>query len=246
MQSERSDLTAVPWGVSTMTAATLDIGAGVFKQRQDRISNYFRSRRFPRIEAMIADIHAKTGTCRIIDVGGRQEYWDPIAPTLARYNAHVTVVNLEQTQPLGTKGFSFEFGDACDLSRYADGAFDLAHSNSVLEHVGTWRQMTAAANETRRIAKSYYLQTPYYWFPLEPHFRVPFFHWLPEQVRYRLLMQTKLGYIGKANSVADAMASVQSAVLLDKQQVQALFPDAEVSFERVLGMPKSLIAQRSI
>jgi hypothetical protein len=228
-----------------MTTATLEIGAGVFKQRQDRISNYFRARRFPQIESMIADIYAKTGKCSIVDVGGRQEYWDPIASALKRYNAHVTVVNLEQTQPLGTTGFSFEFGNACDLSRYADGAFDLAHSNSVLEHVGTWAQMKAAANETRRIGRAYYVQTPYYWFPLEPHFRVPFFHWMPEQVRYRLLMQHTLGYMGKADTVSDAMTSIQTCVLLDKRQVQALFPDATVGFERVAGIPKSLIAQRA-
>jgi hypothetical protein len=231
--------------MTAATTATLDIGAGVFKQRQDRISNYFRARRFPHIEAMISEIYARQGSCKIVDVGGRQEYWDPIAASLKKFNAHVTVVNLEQTQPLGTQGFSFEFGNACDLSRYQDGAFDLAHSNSVLEHVGTWSQMKAAATETRRIGKAYYVQTPYYWFPLEPHFRVPFFHWMPEQIRYRLLMQRTLGYMGKADTVDNAMASVQSAVLLDKKQVQALFPDATVNFEYVAGLPKSLIAQRS-
>ena len=227
-----------------MTAAVLDIEAGVAKQRQDHISNYFRARRFPLIESMIADIHAKTGQCRILDIGGRQEYWDPIVASLTRYKAHITIVNLEQTQPAGTSGFAFEFGNACDLSRYADNAFDLAHSNSLLEHVGTWRDMKAAATETRRVAKSYYVQTPYFWFPLEPHFRVPFFHWMPEQVRFRLLMKTKLGYIGKASDVDDAMSNIQSACLLDKTQFATLFPDANVGFERVLGLPKSLIAHR--
>jgi hypothetical protein len=40
------------------------------------------------------------------------------------------------------------------------------------------------------------------------------------------------------------MEHVQSAVLLDKRQFQTLFPDAEIRFERVLGLPKSMIATR--
>jgi Methyltransferase domain len=221
-----------------------DVGDGVVQQRKDKLSNYFRARRFPMIEAMIADIHAKKGSCRIIDVGGRQEYWAPILPALSKYNAHITVINLEQTQPQGAKHFAFEFGNACKLDSHADNSFDLAHSNSLLEHVGTWRDMRNAANEMRRVAPAYYVQTPYFWFPLEPHFRVPFYHWLPEQLRYRLIMQSKLGYIGKADSVDDAMERVQSACLLDKRQMVSLFPDSAVSFEKVLGLPKSLIARR--
>jgi hypothetical protein len=223
---------------------TIEIGDGVVQQRKDKLSNYFRARRFPMIEAMIADIHAKKGACRIIDIGGRQEYWDPILPALARYNAHITVVNLEQTQPANAQHFAFEFGNACKLDTHADQAFDLAHSNSLLEHVGTWRDMRNAANEMRRVATNYYIQTPYYWFPLEPHFRVPFYHWMPEQWRYRLIMQSKLGYIGQATSVDDAMERVQSACLLDKRQMQSLFPDSTVNFEKVAGLPKSLIARR--
>ena len=228
-----------------MTEATLEIGAGVVQQRKDTLSNYFRARRFPMIEAMIAEIHARTGSCRIIDVGGRQEYWDPILPALAKYNAHITVTNLEKTQPDGARHFAFEYRNACDMSAHETGAFDLAHSNSLLEHVGTWRDMSAAAREMRRIGRAYYVQTPYFWFPLEPHFRVPFYHWLPEQVRARMIMKAKLGYIGRADNFDDAMASVQSACLLDKRQFAHLFPDAEVGFERVLGIAKSLIARRN-
>ena len=227
-----------------MAEAILDIGAGVVQQRADTWSNYFRARRFPMIERMIAEIHADKGECRIIDVGGRQEYWDPIKPALARYNVHITVTNLEKTQPDGARHFAFEFANACDMSRYDTGAFDLAHSNSLIEHVGAWRDMSACAREMRRVGRAYYVQTPYFWFPLEPHFRTPFYHWLPEQVRARMLMRGKLGYIGRANSMDEAMTSVQSACLLDRRQFATLFPDAEVGFERVLGMAKSLIARR--
>jgi hypothetical protein len=127
---------------------------------------------------------------------------------------------------------------------YTTGQFDFAHSNSLIEHVGRWTDMKQCADEIRRVGKSYYVQTPYFWFPLEPHFRVPFFHWLPEQVRARLVMNFKVGYYNRAQSLDQALQDVQSACLLDRAQMQALFPDADVSFERAAGLPKSLMAIR--
>ena len=104
--------------------------------------------------------------------------------------------------------------------------------------------MQACAKEIRRTAIEYYVQTPYLWFPVEPHFRAPFFAWLPEQVRARILMRFDLGYIGRAATLDQAMTDVQSINLLDLAQMRALFPDSEIRFERALGLPKSLIATR--
>jgi hypothetical protein len=104
--------------------------------------------------------------------------------------------------------------------------------------------MKACATGIARVGTSYYVQTPYLWFPLEPHFRAPFFAWLPEQTRARMLMTFNLGYIGRAATLDQAMADVQSINLLDRAQFQALFPDARISFERVVGLPKSMIACR--
>ncbi|MBX9926586.1 MAG: class I SAM-dependent methyltransferase [Hyphomicrobiaceae bacterium] len=157
----------------------------------------------------------------------------------------MTVVNLEKTQPKSGPLFDFAYGDACNLSDYADGSFDFAHSNSLIEHVGQWRQMRDCAGEIRRLATEYYVQTPYLWFPVEPHFRAPFFAWLPEQARARILMRFNLGYIGRAASLDQAMSDVQSINLLDLAQMRALFPDAEIKFERVAGLPKSMIATRT-
>jgi len=214
------------------------------KQANDSWSNYFRGRRFALIEQKIRAIHQATGQCRIIDIGGRVEYWNPILPALNEVKAKITVVNLEKTQPKPGPMFDFAFGNACDLSAYADKSYDFAHSNSLIEHVGQWPQMQRCANEIRRVAKAYYVQTPYLWFPIEPHFRAPFYAWLPEQTRAKLLMKFDLGYIGKAATLDQAMSDVQSINLLDHGQMKSLFPDANVSFERVMGLPKSMIACR--
>ena len=214
------------------------------KQANDTWSNYFRGRRFALIEQKIRTIAANTGSCRIIDIGGRVEYWNPILPTLNAVEAKITVVNLEKTQPKPGPMFDFAYGNACDLSAYADKSYDFAHSNSLIEHVGRWPEMKRCAEEIGRVADSYYVQTPYLWFPIEPHFRAPFYAWLPEQTRARLLMALDLGYIGKAATLDQAMADVQSINLLDHAQMKALFPDAKITFERVLGLPKSMIACR--
>ena len=214
------------------------------KQANDTWSNYFRGRRFALIEQKLRAIAAKKGECRIIDIGGRVEYWNPILPTLHDVKARITVVNLEKTQPQPGAMFDFAYGNACDLSAYGDKSYDFAHSNSLIEHVGRWPEMQRCAAEISRVADSYYVQTPYLWFPIEPHFRAPFYAWLPEQTRAKLLMAFDLGYIGKAATLNQAMADVQSINLLDHGQMKALFPTADITFERVLGLPKSMIACR--
>jgi hypothetical protein len=214
------------------------------KQANDTWSNYFRGRRFALIEQKLRAIAAKKGECRIIDIGGRVEYWNPILPTLQDIKARITVINLEKTQPQPGAMFDFAYGNACDLSAYGDKSYDFAHSNSLIEHVGRWPEMQRCAAEISRVANSYYVQTPYLWFPIEPHFRAPFYAWLPEQTRAKLLMAFDLGYIGKAATLNQAMADVQSINLLDHGQMKALFPTADITFERVLGLPKSMIACR--
>jgi hypothetical protein len=135
-------------------------------------------------------------------------------------------------------------GNACSLDQISNNHYDIAFSNSVIEHVGMWSDMKAMAMEVRRVARRYLVQTPYYWFPIEPHARTPFLHWLPEPVAYRIVMNFKCGFWTKAQTVDDAVSTVQSARLLDRRQFQALFPDAELRLERFIGITKSLIAVR--
>jgi hypothetical protein len=114
----------------------------------------------------------------------------------------------------------------------------------VIEHVGQWEQMRAMANEVRRVAGGYLVQTPYFWFPVEPHARTPLLHWVPESLAYRVVMKRQCGYWSKRKTVDSAVRAVQSAKLLDRAQMRSLFPDAEVKSERFAGLTKSLIAIR--
>lgn len=203
----------------------------------------FRQKRFATVRALIERSLAEKGTCRILDIGGTERYWDIAGPFLTQNAITIDLMNLEATQVEHTR-FRSIAGDASNLVDLVDMSYDLVHSNSVIEHVGSWDRMVKMAENVRRLAPRYYLQTPNFWFPFEPHFRAPFFHWLPEQVRYRIYMRKSLGFRGKAPSVDAAMRSIQGACLLDKRQMQTLFPDAQIKGERVLGLTKSWMAVR--
>lgn len=203
----------------------------------------FRQRRFAAVRALIDDIVARKGRCRIADIGGTDYYWRIADDLLETAPVEIDLYNL-QAKPLSAGKVRSLVGDATRLDHVADDAYDLVHSNSVIEHVGGWSDMVAMAGHVRRIAPAYYVQTPNFWFPYEPHFRAPIFHWLPEQVRARLLMRFNLGFGGRRETLDAAMRGVQSARMIDRAQIAALFPDAEIRNERFCGLTKSLMAVR--
>ncbi len=215
-------------------------------ENPNSLSSRFRRGRARRVVELIQAAFAERGRVRIIDLGGEPDYWLRVfdRALLEGCKAHITLVNpqpFEVEDPL----FTAAVGDACALPEHADFSFDLVHSNSVVEHVGDWPRMEAFAAEVRRLAPRYYVQTPYFWFPIEPHFSSPFFHWRSEQARARLLMKRRHGFAERASDVGQAMRDVQHARLLDKQQFRYLFPDAQHIDEKAAGLTKSLIAIRN-
>ena len=214
------------------------------------LSNRFRRKRDVRLRAVIDAIHASRGRVRILDMGGTLEYWSRVGLDYLRSRqVFVTVMNLEASEldpTLADKElFETGVGDACNLTNVADDAYDLAHSNSVIEHVLTWDNMKAFAAETRRVAPFYYVQTPNFWFPIDPHFyKFPLYHWFPRPVRARILNTFPIAHVGRIKGVDGAFRVVDDARLLDSRQFRFLFPDAAISYERVAGLGKSLIAIR--
>jgi|WetSurMetagenome_2_1015567.scaffolds.fasta_scaffold123921_1 hypothetical protein len=214
-------------------------------ENPNSLSSRFRRVRARRVKALIEAIFTECGEVRIIDLGGEPDYWLRLfdRDLLDGCRTRITLVNPQRftvEDPL----FEAVVGDACSLPEHADLSFDLVHSNSVVEHVGDWPRMEAFAAEVRRLALRYYVQTPYFWFPIEPHFSSPFFHWRSEQARARLLLKRGHGFAERARDMGQAMRDVQHARLLDKQQFRFLFPDAEHIDERAAGLTKSLIAIR--
>jgi hypothetical protein len=221
------------------------MSAPAHRDRQKAYGSSFRLKRFAIVKQMIDDIIARKGRCGIIDVGGEFNYWKPYLDQLERLPIEVLICNMnDRSEPFSDPRFTSRWANACDLSFAETGSFDLAHSNSVIEHVGRWKDMRKMADEMRRVANAYYLQTPNYWFPMEPHFRTIGYHWLPESWRAWLLTRMPLGYFPRIADFNQAMELVNDSVLIDKLQMRVLFPDAEHSSERLLGLAKSLIAIR--
>ncbi len=179
---------------------------------------------------------------RILDVGGNLAFWLAAEDLIGDLDLVVTIVNVVETEAQDIGRYSLRPGDARDLSQFPDAAFDIVHSNSVIEHVGCWDCMQAFAREARRLAPRHFIQTPNYWFPVEPHFRTPFYHWLPERLRAQLLIGRRLGFRGPAPNLAAAIRLVKSVRLLDGKRFGALFPGSQIRKERWLGLTKSLVA----
>lgn len=90
------------------------------------------------------------------------------------------------------------------------------------------------------------MQTPNYWFPVEPHSVTPGFQFLPFPARLSLVRRFALGDWPRAENVDEAVRIVQSARLLNRAMMGSLFPDARLATERFLGLPKSIIAIRNM
>jgi len=176
---------------------------------------------------------------KILDVGGTAAFWKTVGFLTNRVN--VTILNLRDER-LDDPRFQSVIGDARDLSNFADGAFDIVYSNSVIEHVGTFEDQRRMANEVRRVGKRYFVQTPNAYFPIEPHFLVPGYQFMPLNVRTFLLTQSRLGWTPRERNWERAKEIAGSVRLLTIAEVVKLFPEASLYRERFAGLTKSVIA----
>ena len=200
----------------------------------------FRFKRGSRLAAFIDDIAQDLGrSVRILDVGGRPLYWRTVRSDNI---AKITLLNLESSQFRGEDRvypIECKIGNGCDLSSFDPGAFDFYHSNSVIEHVGGWENVMQFAAQARRIGIAGWMQTPAWEFPIEPHLRVPFLHWLARPAQKTLVRRLDWW---NDYSLSGRRALVDSINLLSKSEVRALFPHAEIWTERLMGLPKSYVA----
>ena len=72
--------------------------------------------------------------------------------------------------------------DAAEGLPFAEDEFDLVYCSSVIEHVPKARRAAFAA-EIRRVGQGWFVQTPAWSFPIEPHSLLPAAHWLPVALR---------------------------------------------------------------
>jgi SAM-dependent methyltransferase len=151
----------------------------------------------------------------------------------------VTLVNNLQYEDFAGERFQQIEADATELP-FPDNTFDIAFSNSVIEHLGTWENQQAFAREARRVARKLWIQTPARSFPIEAHLLAPYIQYLPKKLQHRLARWTPRGLLnpGVVHGIVDEVR------LLTFKEISKLFPDCRILRERLLGVTKSYIAVR--
>jgi SAM-dependent methyltransferase len=119
----------------------------------------------------------------------------------------------------------FVRADAAAGLPFADRFFDLVYCSSVIEHVPPPRR-AAFASEIRRVGKGWFVQTPAFSFPIEPHALLPAAHWLPVPIRRHYW---RLGAAGDWEEIS----------LLRRAEMEGLFGPARA--ERFAGLVKSWV-----
>jgi Methyltransferase domain len=207
-------------------------------------SNARRSRRFERFAGIVEGLPAKQSRpVRILDIGGTNSFWEQRG-WAGREDVEVVLVNLE-AEEREHANIDPRAGDATDLSEFPDGSFDVVFSNSVIEHLQTYENQAAMAAEVRRLAPVYWVQTPNFWFPVEPHFLTPAWHWLPVPVRVALLRRRRWGWRGPCPDPDTARSFVREIRLMRGRELRRLFPDAALEPEKIGPLVKSFVAVRT-
>ena len=120
----------------------------------------------------------------------------------------------------------FVRADASEGLPFGHHEFDLVYCSSVIEHVPPARR-PAFAQELRRVGRGWFVQTPAYSFPIEPHALLPLAHWLPASVRRRYW---RLGATGGWEEIE----------LLRRGELEKLFGPARA--ERIGPLAKSWVS----
>lgn len=199
----------------------------------------FRNQRRKDFEELFYKNFSKNEPIRILDVGGTAQFWEN-SSLLELPELKIITLNLEAGQSNHPK-ISCIKGDATNMPEFEDDSFELVFSNSVIEHLYDFSNQQKMANEIMRVGKTYFVQTPNVYFPIEAHYALPFAQYWPKGILLKTLTKTKLSRLQKWNE-ADARQYVNEIKLLNEKQLRKLFPECSIYREKVLGLVKSISA----
>lgn len=201
------------------------------------INQRFRQKRFNFFLSLLRKSKLEN-TLQILDIGGTEIYWERMGFPKDE-DVHITLLNLE-LETVKNKKFTSIKGDACNMPDFKDTQFDIVFSNSVIEHLFSRENQQKMANEVKRVGKSYYIQTPNRYFPLEPHWLFPFFQFLPFRMKVSMTKHLNLGHYKKAGTKEAAIKRVNEVKLLTANEMRKLFPGGKLYKEKFLGLTKSV------
>lgn len=203
-----------------------DLAGSLTHRCRQRRNEEFK-RRFPDLADM-----------RVLDLGGTAISWR----VLGLRPLSVTLVNLDQAEEPAESWMEVVQADACAGGL---GKYDLVFSNSLIEHLGGHAKRQKFAEVVRESAPSWWIQTPYRYFPVEPHWFFPCFQFLPFQARLMICQRWKTLHASACKDPAEAAEMVASVELTSATEMRMYFPDSEIWFERIAGLPKSLVSVKA-
>jgi len=199
------------------------------------ISMRFRKRMFhkfmdvmrPRPESKVLDIGVTSD-----DVYQESNYFEKMYP----YPEQIVCVGTEDGGYLEEKykGLKFYKVNPSELLPFNDKEFDVAFSNAVIEHVGSFEEQKKFVREMSRVSKSFFITTPNRWFPVEFHTAIPLLHFLPPEMYRKVL-----------SAIGEKYWSMEENLnLLSRKDLKCLFedqPDIIVDNVSLFGVPTNLI-----
>ncbi|GJE28426.1 class I SAM-dependent methyltransferase [Methylobacterium organophilum] len=133
-----------------------------------------------RIHADFRRLCRPTPDSTILDVG-ISDVLNDAANVLERtypHRAHITAVGLGTAEAFQAAFPEIAYRQVATdcLLPFADGQFDIAVCNAVLEHVGSPANQRTMLREMTRVARTVFVTVPHRFFPIEHHTAIPFLH----------------------------------------------------------------------
>lgn len=203
----------------------------------ESFANKLRSKRFMAFEALVAPLPRPV---HILDVGGTNEFWERRG-WAGRDDVQIVTVNLTVEERKHANVIPVA-GDATNLGQFGDKSFDVTFSNSVIEHLFGFENQRRMAAEVQRVGKRYWVQTPNFWFPIEPHFHFLGWQWMPMAARVAMLRRRRCGWIGPCADPVKAKELVEWVRLMTACELRDIFPGAKLIAEHFCGFVKSWTA----
>lgn len=191
---------------------------------------------------------------RILDFGGSDgKFLSILFPDFPKENLYVADISEKDLYMANLKfGYNTLLLDESGKIPFEDNYFDIIICNSVIEHVTmnkidcykviNWEEFNMKSSirqkllgdEIKRCGKSYFVQTPYRYFPIESHTWFPFFFIFLNRKSYIKFLNLLNKYWIKK--------STPDWKLLTLSQMESIFPNAEIIKEKSFMLTKSIIA----
>ena len=190
----------------------------------------------------------------VVDLGGGSgEFMELFEAEEIECELWVADISKDELERAQERGFRTLLLTESSALPFGDGEVDLIFCNSVIEHctipkASIWsvtdeeefkcaalKAQAFFAGEIERVSKKYFVQTPSRSFPIESHTLFPFLGAVPRPYGIAAMKVLNRFWFKKTSPDWN---------LLDRSEMEALFPNGRVMERRWMGLSKEIIAYR--